>query len=503
MSEDTHATPIEPVPVDCDDCGSRSSADFTARPSQTLAIPASALTGFPTGKSPRELSRGRLIAEGIVGVASVYAATRLDWSQVFEAAVAEADAMQKSLVIVYLQGGNDGLNVTVPIDTKYAMYQAARTNIARVVGPTAGGTVGTWAMGGTGGSLGFANVAVSTAGTGDNGDPSLGFDSMYGDGSGGPGSDLAVFPAADYSPANHSHFESADIWFGGSIQEVQTGWLGRWLDTYGSQANPLQAVSIDQSLSKQIRTSTAPVCALQNLRGARFDVPGVDRTTIDPTAVMAGLATVPYGAGNTHLARSRGAYGTTVDMANRLATLTNIAAGAGYPAGSYLSQQLQTAAVLLGAGLGTRVVTIDWGGFDTHGGQLASQDPQLKDLSRSLAAFKADLTTRGIEQNVLTLVFSEFGRRVGSNDSGGTDHGAGGMMLVSGSAVRGGLAGEFPILPTSDQTDSDLTVATDFRTVYQALIAEWLGGDPNAILPGGPFPGISRFDSGTTLLKAA
>jgi uncharacterized protein (DUF1501 family) len=358
-------------------------------------------------------------------------------------------------------------------------------------------------MGGTGGSLGFANVAVSTAGTGDNGDPSLGFDSMYGDGSGGPGSDLAVFPAADYSPANHSHFESADIWFGGSIQEVQTGWLGRWLDTYGSQSNPLQAVSIDQSLSKQIRTSTAPVCALQNLRGARFDVPGVDRTTIDPTAVMATLASVPSGAGNTHLARSRGSYGTTVDMANRLATLTNIAAGAGYPAGSSLSQQLQTAAVLLGAGLGTRVVTIDWGGFDTHGSQLASQDPQLKDLSRSLAAFKADLTARGIEQNVLTLVFSEFGRRVGSNDSGGTDHGAGGMMLVSGSAVRGGLAGEFPILPTSDQTDSDLTVATDFRTVYQALISEWLGGDPNAILPGGPFPGISRFDGGASLLKAA
>jgi hypothetical protein len=209
MSEDTQATAIEPVPFDCDDCGSRSSADFTARPSQTLAIPASAITGFPTGKTPRELNRRRLLAEGIAGVASVYAATQLDWSQVFEAAVAEADAMAKSLVVVYLQGGNDGLNVTVPIDSVHAGYLAARTNIARVVGPTAGGTVGTWAMGGTGGSLGFANVAVSTAGTGDNGDPTLGFDSMYGDGSGGAGSDLAVFPAADYTPANHSHFESA------------------------------------------------------------------------------------------------------------------------------------------------------------------------------------------------------------------------------------------------------------------------------------------------------
>jgi uncharacterized protein (DUF1501 family) len=500
--ENAPETNLQPE-VDHDDCGSRSSADFTAIPSQRLAIPASALAGFPNGKSPRDLSRRRLLAEGIVGVASVYAATRLDWNSVFESAVAEADAMQKSLVVIYLQGGNDGLNVTVPIDAKYAGYQTARANIARVVGPSTGGQVGTWAMGGTGGSLGFANVAVSTAHTGDNGDPALGFDSLYGDGLGGAGSDLAVFPAADYTPSNHSHFESADIWFGGSIDKQVTGWLGRWLDRYGSPTNPLQAVSIDQTLSKQIRSATAPVCALQNLRGARFDLPGVDRQTIDPTQVMQTLSTVPVSAGNDHLARSRGAYGTTVDVANRLAALTNTAAGAGYPGGSYLSSQLQTAAVLLGAGLGTRLVTIDWGGFDTHGSQLASQDPQLKDLSRSLAAFKADLTTRGIENQVLTLVFSEFGRRVGSNDSGGTDHGAGGMMLVSGSAVRGGLAGEFPTLPTTDVTGSDLTVKTDFRSVYQSIISEWLGGDPAAILPGGPFPGIQRFDGGTTLLKAA
>ena len=352
--------------------------------------------------------------------------------------------MQKSLVVIYLQGGNDGLNVTVPVDTVYAGYQAARANIARVVGPSAGGKVGTWTMGGTGGSLGFANVAVSAAGPGDNGDPTLGFDSLYGDGSGGAGSDLAVFPAADYTPSNHSHFESADIWFGGSIEKQMTGWLGRWLDTYGSPVNPLQAVSIDDSLSKQIRTAKAPVCALRSLRGARFDLPGVDRQTVDPTQVMQTLASRSRGTGNDHLARARGAYGLTVDMANRLEALTNTAPGLGYPLNSNLSSQLQTAAVLLGAGLGTRLVTIDWGGFDTHGSQLASQDPQLKDLSRSLAAFKADLTARGIENQVLTLVFSEFGRRVGSNDSGGTDHGAGGMMLVSGSAVRGGLAGEFP-----------------------------------------------------------
>jgi len=100
---------------------------------------------------------------------------------------------------------------------------------------------------------------------------------------------------------------------------------------------------------------------------------------------------------------------------------------------------------------------------------------------------------------VVTMVFSEFGRRIMSNDSGGTDHGAGGMMLVSGSGVRGGLAGEHPGVKVDD--DGDLVVKTDFRSVYQSIISEWLGGDPAAILPGGPFPGLHRYDGGTALMK--
>ncbi len=120
-------------------------------------------------------------------------------------------------------------------------------------------------------------------------------------------------------------------------------------------------------------------------------------------------------------------------------------------------------------------------------------------LSRALGAFKADLAARGIEDKVVTMVFSEFGRRIASNDSQGTDHGAGGMMLVSGSAVRGGLAGEHPGVQVED--DGDLVVKTDFRSVYQSLIGEWLGGDPAAILPGGPFPALQRYDGGTALMK--
>ena len=115
-------------------------------------------------------------------------------------------------------------------------------------------------------------------------------------------------------------------------------------------------------------------------------------------------------------------WGLTVDVANRLTSIPGAAPGPGYPPNSGLSSKLQLAATLLSAGLGTRIVTIDWGSFDTHGDQLAGQDPQLTTLSRALAAFKADLAARGVEQNVITMVFSEFGRRLEESDSAGTDH---------------------------------------------------------------------------------
>ena len=105
----------------------------------------------------------------------------------------------------------------------------------------------------------------------------MGFDTLYGDGTGGAGSDLAVFPAADYTPANRSHFDSRDYWFAGALQKMQTGWLGRWLDAYGSQVNPLQAISLDSSLSKQIR-STRPRCARSRTSAARASrCPNVER----------------------------------------------------------------------------------------------------------------------------------------------------------------------------------------------------------------------------------
>ena len=484
----------------CADCARSDSAVSDLQPDSLLPIPSDALSGWRDGRpGTAGVTRRKLLRNGVLGFAAVYGASQLSFEDVWESAVAQAaEPMGKSIVVIYLNGGNDGLNCFVPLETtQYTQYKTLRPTIARLQGPGVGTAVGTTIMPGTNNALGFSNKLVSGTAADQNGD-TQGFDTLYGDGTGGAGSDLAIIPAADYNPPNRSHFESRDYWFAGALSQLQTGWLGRWLDAYGSQSNPLQAVSLDSNLSKQIRSATAPVCALEGLQGVGFRVPGVSG---DVNSEIGKLATVPAGVGNDHLARSRGMMGLTVDVANRLTSIPGAAPGPGYPPNSGLSQKLQLAATLLSAGLGTRIVTIDWGSFDTHGAQLAGQDPQLTTLSRALAAFKADLAARGVEQNVITMVFSEFGRRLEESDSAGTDHGSGGPIMLSGTAVKGGLAGEHPGVNVNQ--DGDLVVKTDFRTVYQSLIAEWLGGDPNAILPGGPFPAIQRADGGHTLTKAA
>jgi uncharacterized protein (DUF1501 family) len=204
-------------------------------------------------------------------------------------------------------------------------------------------------------------------------------------------------------------------------------------------------------------------------------------------------------AGNAVLARARNTYGLAVDVAGTQATINQGTTPVTYPEPtSRLQRSLQLAARILGANLGTRIITIHWGAFDTHGSQLTSQDPQLAELSRALGAFKADLAARGIEQRVATLAFSEFGRRVAENGGAGTDHGAGGFVLASGSGVKGGLASQYPGC-TSLDGNGNLKVTTDFRSVYQAVVEQWLGGDLTGVLPGGSFPALQRFD-GTNAL---
>jgi uncharacterized protein (DUF1501 family) len=481
------------------------------RPAQTIEIPYAALDGFPAGRSPGALTRRRLLQFGVAGLASVYAPKALGWESVWESVAAEAaPSDQNCLVLLYLAGGNDGLNTLVPNGAAdYSAYVNARAAIHRLQGASAGGRVGSTPLAGPAGQhLAFSNAMVSTAGGGDNGDVH-GLDTLYGDGTGGPGSDLAVMPAVDAVKYSLSHFDNSDIWFKASYDlNVKTGWLGRWIDQNGSATNPLQAISIDTALSKSIRTAANPVCAIPSLSSLGFTMNspgGVGTTAVN--AQMATLASLPAGATNAYLARTRATYGTAVETQQRAASGPAYAPGSGYPSNGTLSTRLRLAAHLLAANLGTRIITIHWGSFDTHSGQLLSQDQQLTELSRALGAFRADLAARGIEQRVCTLVFSEFGRRVSENGSAGTDHGAGGLMLAMGSAVRGGLASEWPgcrpqdLVPSNNPAQGNLKVPTDYRSVYRAIVEEWLDGDPDAIINGGTIAPLVRGDGATGLFK--
>jgi uncharacterized protein (DUF1501 family) len=432
---------------------------------------------------------------GAAGFASVYAPRLLHWDSVWESAVAEAAGTPppRTLVMLYLAGGQDGLNAIVPASSAdYAIYTAKRPVLHRGMGPTTTGTgarVGSQPVPNTGGELAFANPLVSSAGGGDNGDATHGFDVIYGDGLGGPLSNLALLPAADYTPPNLSHFTSSDYWFAGQLAHLSTGWLGRYLDLYGSPTNPLQGISIGTSLSKAMRTASAPVCTIASLSTLGFRLkpgygsPGGDPTAVNPNTVMGQLGSIPASPANLQLAHTRQSYQLAIDVYNQTSSLGAPALGTGYPTTGTLSPQLQLAAFLIGANLGTRVITIHWGSFDTHGDQLSQQDHQLVELSRGLSAFLADLKTRGIDNRVSVLMFSEFGRRVLENGSQGTDHGAGGLMMLAGTGVNGGFAGQFPGLSNLDKT-GDLMVPTDFRSVYAETLSSWFGADPTAILPG-------------------
>jgi uncharacterized protein (DUF1501 family) len=483
-----------------------------ARPSQTLEIPHEALDGFPAGRSPGALTRRRLLQSGLAGLASVYGPKALGWESVWESVAAEGAALdQNCLVLLYLAGGNDGLNTIVPSGAAdYAAYVDARAALHRGQGATTAGRVGSRPLAGSAGQhLAFANVMVSTAGGGDNTDIH-GLDTLYGDGTGGPGSDLAVMPAVDALKYSLSHFDNSDIWFKATYDlNVKTGWLGRWIDRTGSATNPLQAISIDAALSKSIRTAVNPVCAIPSLASLGFSMtggygsPGGAPAEVDVNAQMSALGALAPDPANAYLARTRATYAVAVETHQRSVSGPAYVPGSGYPSTGPLSTRLRLAAHLLSAGLGTRIITIHWGAFDTHSGQLPNHDAQLTELSRALGAFRADLTARGIEQRVCTLVFSEFGRRVRENGSAGTDHGAGGLMLAMGSGVRGGLASEWPgcrpqdLVPPNNPAQGNLKVPTDYRSVYRAVIEEWLGDDPDAIIGGGAIAPLVRGDGAT------
>ena len=284
---------------------------------------------------------------------------------------------------------------------------------------------------------------------------------------------LAVLPAVGYTNADQSHFTSRHYWeVGDTDSRLQTGWLGRYLDHVGKADNPLQGVSLDGELSPSLATANKPVAALSGAGDYSFWAPGVYGQVEDRMLSAVGS----LGSSRGHDKVLAGAREVTFQSHRLRQQLAPFNGGfqppVPYPkSDSGFPDQMAGLAALLAAGLPLHCVALSAnGGYDTHSDQAQDLSDNLELASKTLLAFQRDLEARGLGNRVLTLVWSEFGRRAEENGSDGTDHGAAGIGLLPG--LRGGL-----------DEDGNLKATVDYRTIYSSVLEQWLSTDAAAVIP--------------------
>ncbi|GIM93158.1 DUF1501 domain-containing protein [Paractinoplanes toevensis] len=385
------------------------------------------------------ITRRRFLAASGVAVAGGVAAYSL---RDILATAGDRDPAARTLVLVTLYGGNDGINTVIP----YAdpAYAAARPALAYDAGQVL--------------RLDDA-FGLNPAMTG--------LHQLYQDGK------LAVVRGVGYPKPDRSHFRSMDIWQTGRPDRPEnTGWLGRWLDAAGG--DPRLAVSFEPVLPP----------LLAGARSAGATVPGgsVRLPKNVTTAQLTALGAAAPGETATR-ARAAACFGDLTRIQDLMYDVTeqdddqDTATGTG-GASQSLDSQLALVAKCVEAGAATRVYSVSLGGFDLHADEKQAQESQLAKLDKPLAAFAGRMAAH----EVVVAVYSEFGRRVRANASDGTDHGTASNVLLLGAGIKGGLYGEPPSLTDLDQ--GDLKYTTDFRDVYATLLADVLGSDPARTLDG-------------------
>ena len=304
---------------------------------------------------------------------------------------------------------------------------------------------------------------------------------------------LAVVQGVGYPNPNRSHFASMDIWATATPgKPSDSGWLGRYLDAAELPGdNPFNAASVGVGLPFALKTHKATVASLQDAN--TFQLRTDPRHPQDHDDLMAAFTRIySRGPGGT-------AYYDIVDnveatAVKATASLKDVATKY-HPAVSYpqttLGRALQNVAQLLSGGFGTRVYYVQTGGFDTHANEKNGHDRLMSEVSDAISTFHQDITAHGLSQNVVLMTWSEFGRRVKENGSGGTDHGTAAPLFVAGDAIKGGLIGDQPSLTKLD-SNGDLIFGIDFRAVYNTILSKWLGMDGQEIL-GGKFDTLPLF----------
>jgi len=366
----------------------------------------------------------------------------------------------KILVLIEMSGGNDGLNTVIPYtDLGYAKAR-----------PTIGIPTGDVVKIGS-------NVGLH---------PSMrAMKPLYDAGH------VAVLTGVGYPNPNRSHFHSSDIWQTADPNvdvRDRTGWLARYFDKDGHyKGNPLSGITLGSALPLTLFANDVPASVIGNGQEYAFSNNAPDRARqMDALRALYAEGTV---AGSTaEFVRNVGsdAYSSTLELKRAFKDYdTRAASAAKYPVNNGVASGLQTIAKLITGGVGTRIYYLSTGGFDTHAEQPRQHAALLGQLAEGLAAFYDDLALQGRANDVTTMTFSEFGRRVKENGSAGTDHGAASVLFVCGGGVKGGVYGDYPSL--ADLDDGDLRFHTDFRSVYATLLDKWLGAPSQSIL-NGSFP---------------
>jgi uncharacterized protein (DUF1501 family) len=303
-----------------------------------------------------------------------------------------------------------------------------------------------------------------------------------------------VLPAVGYDHPDQSHFTSRHFWeVGATDTNVRVGWLGRYLDRAGNRDNPLQGLSLDDQLQPALATASAPVATLAAPEDYGFDSPNVwgdVQTALTEAIGLIGAAQPGEDAG---LAAARAVTASADRLRRQLAPFLPADDDSGpayaspvtYPSSDEaFPKRLAGLAAMLAGGLPLRCVALTAPGeYDTHAAHPDALAKGLKLTADSLLAFQRDLERRGLADQVLVPVWSEFGRRAEENGSLGTDHGAAGAGFLIGSRVRGTMLGEFPGLTSGLDADGNLKATFDFRSLYSALIEQWLGGDAADVIP--------------------
>ncbi len=401
------------------------------------------------------LSRRSFVAKSLGLALSVYGVGRLGLFDEGIAAAAAAKPSGKILVNVFMGGGADALSLLYPDGDP--LYRQFRTDLA-----VDGGTAFTEDP-----RL-FWHPALSPLAT------------LHDEGK------VTVMPSIGYDHPDQSHFTSRHYWeVGATDPHLLTGWLGRYLDVVGNADNPLQGLSMTGSLSPTLATTKVPVAAIDGPSQYDFYVPGVWGTVESRMLdAMGALGTVRSQDPSFRTAARVTAQSSTL----RRQLLPFAKQGASTPAIPYptddsFPQQLQGVAAMIGAGLPLHCVALDASGsYDTHADQVSALTPALTTTAASLFAFQRDLEARGVADRVLTLVWSEFGRRAKENGSG-TDHGAAGTAFLIGTRAAGQQVGEYLGLANGLDDDGNLKPSADFRGVYAALLEQWLSFDASRIIP--------------------